>query len=341
MMKAADGGEMNQFESPLVTIGLPVFNGAANLQVTIEAILKQSYENIELIICDNASTDGTAKIAASSAAQDMRIKFIRNNENIGAPNNFTRVLQESSGEFFMWAASGDLHSEDFIEECVGRLLENPRAALCQTRVAVCLESPDQIIYYSSLNSFIGKTRVENRYKETLSNFPAVAIYGLFRAKIAKSIPGLRNVPGGDLLWIQELSLAGDFIQSQKSLFQYIARAKWNSFESDINNLGGQPEHFKSPILRAIAMLIDRINSIRRSQTSSVSKARLIVIALEYSLKTVFVRALMKGIDRLDSEELVRVWKNKLFWRFLHNPNIEIVDKNLFQKRVINPTIGIL
>ena len=340
-MKAADEGVMNHSEYPLVTIGLPVFNGAAHLSVTMEAILKQSYENIELIICDNASTDETAKIAASAASQEKRIKFIRNNENIGAPNNFNRVLQESSGEFFMWAASDDLHSEDFIEECVGRLLENPKAVLCQTRVAVCLESPDRVIYHSNLNSFIGKTRVEKRYKETLYNFPAVGIYGLYRAKIAKSIPGFRNVPGGDLLWIQELSLAGDLIQSEKLLFQYIARPKWNSFEDDLKNLGYPSKQFKSPILRAIAMLIDRINSICRSQTSSLSKARLMVIAVKYSVRTIFVRALLKGVDRLDSEELVRTWKNKLFWRFLQNPNIEIVDKDLFQKRIINPTIGIL
>ena len=143
---------MNQSEYPLVTVGLPVFNGAAHLQLTINAILKQSYKNIELIICDNASTDETAKIAAKSAYEDTRVRFIKNDVNIGAPNNFNRVLQESLGEFFMWAASDDLHSQDFIEECVGHLLMNPNTALCQTRVAVCLETPEQVRSFQTPDS---------------------------------------------------------------------------------------------------------------------------------------------------------------------------------------------
>jgi glycosyltransferase involved in cell wall biosynthesis len=340
-MKATDRGLMNQSENPLVTIGLPVFNGAAHLQVTIDAILEQSYKNIELIICDNASTDETAKIAALAATRDMRIRFIKNDENLGVMRNFTRVLQESTGEFFMWAASDDLHSQDFIEECVSNLLENPKAVLCQTHVAVCLESPDRVIYHSSLNSFRDKTRVEKRYRETLYNFPAVAIYGLYRAELAKSIPGFRNVAGGDLLWVQELSLIGDFIQSDKTLFQYIARAKWSLFESEVKNLGSESDHFNHPILRAIATLLDRINSIRRLQTSGVSKARLMVIAIHYTTRTAVVRAILKIVVRLSSLESDRDWQNKLYWRFFHNPNIEIVDKDLFQRRVINPTVGIL
>ena len=332
---------MNHSEYPLVTVGLPVFNGAAHLQITIDAILKQSYKNIELIICDNASTDETVKIAAQSASLDNRVKFIKNERNIGIFNNFSRVLREASGEYFMWAAYDDLHSPDFIEECLIHLVANPKAVLCQTRVSVCLENPDQIIYQADLSSFTQKASVERRYKETLNNFPAVAIYGLYRSDIAKRIPGFRNIPGGDLLWIQELSLAGDFIQSDKVLFQYIARPKWNSFENDLKNLGLQSAHFKYPILRAIATLLDRIKSILRSETSTVSKNRLMIIAIQYSIRTLFVRALLKSLGGLGSEGLVRAWKNKLYWRFLHNPNIEIVDKNLFQKRVINPTVGLL
>lgn len=339
--KDKDWRMMSEPESPLVSIGLPVFNGAAHLAAKIESILQQSYENIELIICDNASTDETAKIAESFAEHDLRIKFIRNRENIGAPNNFTRVLQQSTGEFFMWAASDDVHSHEFIEECVGRLLENPKAVLCQTRVAVCLESSDRIIYYSNLNSFTDKTRVEKRYRETLYNFPAVAIYGLYRTKYAKSIPGFRNFPGGDLLWIQELSLTGDLIQSEKLLFEYVARAKWNTFESDLKNLSHPSKHLKSPIFRAITILADRMNSIWRSQNSSLTKSRLMVIAVRYSVNTLLLRALLRGLDRLNSEELRRVSKEKLFWKFLHNPNIEIVNMELFQKRVVNPTVGIL
>ena len=332
---------MNQFQEPLVSIGMPVFNGAVHLESAVNSLLKQSYKNIELIVSDNASTDDSAKIAAMFASEDSRVSLIKNNKNIGAMNNFNQVLQQSSGEFFMWAASDDLHSKDFIKECVCSLIANPKAVLCQTRVAVCLETKERVIFYANLNSFSDKTRVEARYKETLYNFPAVAIYGMYRAKFAKNIPGFRNFPGGDLLWVQELSLAGNFIQNENTLFQYIARKEWNSFESDLKNLGTQSYNFKNSIIRALNTLFDRVKSIRRSQTSNVSKARLIVIAVQYSISTILVRGFLKALGSLGSAEWVKVFKNKLYWKFLHISNTEIVNQALFQTRVINPTIGVM
>jgi len=332
---------MNRSKYPLMTVGLPVFNGASHLQITIEAILGQSYQNIELLICDNASTDGTAKIAEQATLQDKRVKLIRNESNLGIFNNFNRVLQEATGEFFMWAAHDDSHSPGFIEECINNLVANPQAVMCQTRVAICLEQPEQVIYYSSLDSFVGKRSIESRYKETLFRFPAVAIYGVFRSNIAKRIPGFRNIPGGDLLWVQEMALMGEFIQSDRVLFHYIARNKWNSFEDDLKNLGTQSDLFKNPTVLAFAILWDRIKTICRSETSAISKTRLLYIAVDYSIKTISVRALLKVTNLLGSNGLIRFIKNKLYWRYLHNPNIEIVEENLFHNRIIKPTVGLL
>lgn len=139
----------------------------------------------------------------------------------------------------------------------------------------------------------------------------------------------------------ELSLAGNFIQNENTLFQYIARKEWNSFESDLKNLGTQSQNFKNSIIRALNTLFDRVKSIRRSQTSNVSKARLIVIAVQYSTSTIFVRGFLKVLGYLGSAEWVKVLKNKLYWKFLHNSNTEIVNQALFQTRVINPTIGVM
>lgn len=332
---------MKHLKEPLVSIGLPVFNGADHFELAVKSILEQSYQNIELIISDNGSTDGTARIAKKFASQDSRIKFIKNNENIGVLNNFNLVLQQSSGRFFMWAASDDLHSQNFVEECVNHLIANPKAVLCQTRVAVCLENPEQVIYYSNLNSFKNKTSVEMRYKETLYNFPAVSIYGMYRTKLAKSIPGFRDVPGGDLLWVEQLSLTGNFIQCEKTLFKYIARAQWNSFESDLKNLSSTSEYYRNPIFRAIDSIYYRIKSIKNSQNSNYSKARLMLIAVQYSARTVFVRSLLKLLGIMGGKRIIRNLKHKMFWKFLHNPNTEIVNHDLFETRIINPTVGII
>ena len=85
---------------PRVSIGLPVYNGENFLAESIESLLGQSYEDFELIISDNASTDGTADICRRYAKQDSRIRYIRQPHNIGSAPNHNFVIEQARGELF-------------------------------------------------------------------------------------------------------------------------------------------------------------------------------------------------------------------------------------------------
>ena len=74
-------------DQPTVSLGLPVYNGENYLAATLDALLAQTYRDFELIICDNASTDGTEAIGRRYAAADRRVRYHRNAENIGASAN--------------------------------------------------------------------------------------------------------------------------------------------------------------------------------------------------------------------------------------------------------------
>jgi glycosyltransferase involved in cell wall biosynthesis len=89
---------------PRVSIGLPVFNGEKYLAEALDSILSQTYRDFKLIISDNASTDRTEQICREYAAKDRRIRYYRNEKNIGAPKNFNRVFELSSGKYFRWDA---------------------------------------------------------------------------------------------------------------------------------------------------------------------------------------------------------------------------------------------
>src|SRR5438270_1690210 len=101
-----------------VAIGMPVWNGEAFLSEAIESILAQTYGDFELVISDNASTDATAEICRSYAQRDARIRYIRQEKNIGANSNYNGVFRRSSGEYFKWAAHDDVLAPEFIYECV-------------------------------------------------------------------------------------------------------------------------------------------------------------------------------------------------------------------------------
>ena len=85
---------------PRLSIGLPVYNGENYLAESLEALLGQSYEDFELIISDNASTDGTADICRRYAKQDSRIRYIRQPHNIGCAPNHNFVIEQARGELF-------------------------------------------------------------------------------------------------------------------------------------------------------------------------------------------------------------------------------------------------
>jgi len=109
----------------LVSIGLPVYNGGAELQRALERILAQTHRHWELVICDNGSTDGTPALCRKFASLDPRVRYRPNETNIGATANFGRVAQLSRGDYFMWASHDDYWAPTFIEENLRNLLANP------------------------------------------------------------------------------------------------------------------------------------------------------------------------------------------------------------------------
>ena len=123
-------------EQPLVSVGMPFYNGGPDTRAAIESILNQTYRNLEIVISDNASTDETESICRELAANDSRIKYSRNPINLGPTPNFRKVLHDSTGEFFMWAAHDDVCEPEFIEANLNELLKDPKVICSMSQVVL-------------------------------------------------------------------------------------------------------------------------------------------------------------------------------------------------------------
>ena len=106
---------------PKVTIGLPVFNGEKYLAQAVDSILAQTFEDFELLISDNASTDGTPEICEHYVKADKRVQYFRNKVNLGAAPNFNGLVPKARGMYFKWAACDDLLEPDFLRACIEAL----------------------------------------------------------------------------------------------------------------------------------------------------------------------------------------------------------------------------
>jgi glycosyltransferase involved in cell wall biosynthesis len=119
---------------PKVSIGMPVYNGEQFLKGALDALLGQTFHDFELIISDNASTDGTENICREYAGRYRQISYTRQAVNLGAFANFKFVLDQARGEYFMWAACDDTFSTDFVALNFHFLSQNPDyvASTCPT-----------------------------------------------------------------------------------------------------------------------------------------------------------------------------------------------------------------
>ena len=106
---------------PLVSIGLPVYNGEKFLGRAIDSLLAQDYANIELIISNNCSTDGTGAICERFASTDSHIRYSTRERNMGASANWEWVLGQAQGAYFMWAAHDDFWKPAFVSTLVDEL----------------------------------------------------------------------------------------------------------------------------------------------------------------------------------------------------------------------------
>ena len=129
-MKASDSG------SPAISVGIPVYNGADYVAEAITSILGQTYQDFELLIQDNASTDQTEDICREFARAGARVSYVRNPENLGAVPNYNLVFERARGRYFKWAAHDDICAPTFLERCAAVLDAEPAVVLCsgQTRL---------------------------------------------------------------------------------------------------------------------------------------------------------------------------------------------------------------
>ena len=115
-------------KTPFFTIGIPTFNRYQKLKIAINSVLSQSFENFELIISDNASTDDTRKVP--EIYKDNRIKFIRNSENCGLFKNYLLCRSYSSGIYFAWLASDDyFNNSNYLLEAYKVIVNEPGIGL--------------------------------------------------------------------------------------------------------------------------------------------------------------------------------------------------------------------
>lgn len=204
---------------PKVSIGLPVYNGDKFIEEAINSILNQTFDDFELIISDNASTDRTQEICESYASNDGRIQYYRNKRNHGAAWNYNRVFELSKGEYFKWASHDDMCAPTYLERCVKVLEQKPSVVLCYSKTVIIDEHGSYVNkYYDDLN--LASPEAHDRLRSYLfrSAGECNAVFGVIRSSCLKKTSLIGNYNGSDMILLAHLALVGKFYEIPEELF---------------------------------------------------------------------------------------------------------------------------
>ena len=196
---------------PLVTIALPVFNGAETIGAAAQSVLAQDYENIEFLISDNASTDGTEELCREVAESDARVRYHRQPRNLGAVNNFEWTKHNCRGQFLRWIGDSDEIRPTLVSRCVELLVDDPRLLLVTTQLEyITNQGETRSMRYDEgpLRSDDAVVRLRAILDLLMSSYLLIdPLYGMTRVDVVRRIRH-DQILRGDEVYAARLALAG-------------------------------------------------------------------------------------------------------------------------------------
>jgi glycosyltransferase involved in cell wall biosynthesis len=271
---------------PVVSIGMPAFNEARHIGEAINSLLSQSHRDIELIISDNASTDGTYEIISSYAALDTRIRAFRNSRNVGALHNFEYVRDHACGEYFMWAGAHDRWHPLFISRMLDVLTRDPGVILAYPLTMLIDANGRELGVKADRMDTGGLAAIDRFTKFVMEVGDCDMFHGLIRRRAVADIR-YKPVLGPDTLLLAELSLRGCFVQIEEVLF----------YRREVRNEVYGSDEYRRRLWKSMDPARARSNS-SRSMNAMVRGLRNELIMLVFRSPALDVRARLTAIDAI-------------------------------------------
>jgi glycosyltransferase involved in cell wall biosynthesis len=261
-------------EDPLVTIGIPVFNGASYLRETLYSILAQSYSNIDVVVRDNASTDNSLEIAREFARKDQRVRVLGADHNEGAAKNYNAVFDNAPGKYFKWAAADDVLAPTFIERCVDELEASNSVMLAYPKTVI-IDRIGQTVEVIDDELNLGVDDALTRFRNIRFQLQECnAIFGVISTDVLRRTRLIQPYKSADAHLLAELALYGRFTQVEQPLFYRRMHDAASSADSgeDWQRTFYRADDLARPLMSVWRGIMHDLGSIRRAPLSYRERA---------------------------------------------------------------------
>jgi glycosyltransferase involved in cell wall biosynthesis len=207
--------------APLVSIGIPVRNGQRYISQALDSLLAQTLSDLEIIVCDNNSSDNTPAICQAYAARDSRVRYFRNERDLGPAGNHNRCFAHARGIYFKWHAYDDLCDPTFLEKCVAVLEADPTVVNCHSHTRVLDEQLNFLRDYNfraETDSPVASRRFGKLINVKHRLHVGYEIFGVWRRADLATTPLEKADAHGDRILLVRMSLRGRFHEVPGPLF---------------------------------------------------------------------------------------------------------------------------
>lgn len=192
--------------APLVTVCIPTYNRSGKLVRAVNTLKSCSYQNLEIIISDNASSDDTESVCTKLAASDGRIKYFRHPENRGPTENFEFARNQATGKYFLWLSDDDYHDSDYIKTCVDELERDP-ALVIVSGLGAYHRGDNILTHYEGVIRLDSDTPLLRAVKFLWYVVESSIVFGVCRRDAIKDCI-MPNCLAGDWAWVADVLLNG-------------------------------------------------------------------------------------------------------------------------------------
>jgi glycosyltransferase involved in cell wall biosynthesis len=206
-------------KTPLLSVCVPVYNGANYLGTTLESVLAQTFDDYEILISDNGSTDATVAIAAAFAARDERIHIVRFEKNQGPLKNFNRLYELARGRYLKFTPHDDLFDPRYLEKCIAELEADPSVVACNSHVAIIDEKGVQV-KLSEVRLDADLPQASSRFYALLNNEKCFDLFSVIRKDALDRMPQPLLAPYGhtDGVLLARLGMLGRIRHLPEALY---------------------------------------------------------------------------------------------------------------------------
>jgi glycosyltransferase involved in cell wall biosynthesis len=205
-------------ESTLITIGLPAYNSERFIRQSLDSLLAQTYKDFFLLISDNASTDSTQQICLQYAAADSRVRYTRNETNIGNPSNFNRIANLTTTRYLKWSTADDFWEPTFLERALEVMETHPDVALCYPQATIVDATGGNPVPYDDVLHLM-QDDPASRFVQVIETIKLAHQHlGLIRMSCLRRTHLLKKHVGSDINLLSELALYGKFYELPHRLF---------------------------------------------------------------------------------------------------------------------------